>query len=135
MMAPCTSGHMCRVIAVTALLAGSLGAQASVRAAVSPTDRAITSRRATRIADSLLALMTLEEKLGQLTQAPTGDPIDSATERQIRAGQLGSVLGLWGADATHKAQRAAIEQSRLHIPLLFGFDVIHGMRTIYPVPL
>src|SRR5438067_304385 len=90
----------CRVAAVTALLAGSLGAQSGVRAgAVSPTDRAITSRRATRIADSLLALMTLEEKLGQLTQAPTGDPIDSATERQIRAGQLGSVLGLWGAEA------------------------------------
>jgi beta-glucosidase len=104
------------------------------------TDPAITSRRASRIADSVLALMTLEEKLGQITQSPTGGgqtgpAMDAGGEQQVREGKLGSFLGLWGADATRRAQRVAVEQSRLHIPLLFGFDVIHGMRTIYPVPL
>jgi beta-glucosidase len=106
----------------------------------SPTDTAITSRRATRIADSLLALMTLEEKLGQITQAPagwgqTGPSVDAGGEQQVREGKLGSFLSLWGADVTRRMQRIAVEQSRLHIPLIFGYDVIHGMRTIFPVPL
>ncbi|HMC54575.1 MAG TPA: beta-glucosidase BglX [Gemmatimonadaceae bacterium] len=104
----------------------------------SPTDTAITSRRATRIADSVLALMTLEEKLGQLTQAPsaygqTGPMADAGQESQIRAGQLGSMLGIFGAEATRRAQTVAVRESRLKIPLIFGHDVIHGMRTIFPV--
>jgi len=79
--------------------------------------------------------MTLDEKLGQLTQAPTGPTLSPDAEQQVRDGKLGSFLGIWGADNTRRAQRVAVEQSRLHIPLIFGFDVIHGMRTIYPVPL
>ncbi|MEX2153989.1 MAG: beta-glucosidase BglX [Gemmatimonadaceae bacterium] len=110
------------------------------RVATSPTDTAITSRRATRIADSVLALMTLEEKLGQLTQAPagwgqTGPTVDAAGEQLVREGKLGSILSLWGADVTRRMQRVAVEESRLRIPLIFGYDVIHGMRTIFPVPL
>ncbi|HJQ22189.1 MAG TPA: beta-glucosidase BglX [Gemmatimonadaceae bacterium] len=123
-----------RILIAAVIVPMALGAQRS------PTDTAITSRRANRIADSLLALMTLDEKLGQLTQMPsaygqTGPIADAAQESQIRAGQLGSMLGLFGAEATHNAQRVAVEQSRLHIPLIFGHDVIHGMRTIFPVPL
>ena len=84
--------------------------------------------------------MTLDEKLGQLTQTPagfdqTGPAVDAGGQQQVREGKLGSFLGLYGAEATRRMQRIAVEESRLHIPLLFGYDVIHGMRTIFPVPL
>ncbi len=100
----------------------------------------LISRRANRIADSLLALMTIDEKLGQLTQLPagsdqTGPTVDAGGLTQVRAGKLGAFLNLWGADVTRRFQRVAVEESRLHIPLLLGYDVIHGMRTIFPVPL
>ena len=100
----------------------------------------VTPQRATRIADSLLALMTLEEKLGQLTQAPagadqTGPTVDAGGQQLVREGKLGSFLNLYGADVTRRMQRVAVEESRLHIPLILGYDVIHGMRTIFPVPL
>src|SRR3954470_13336507 len=100
----------------------------------------VRTTRDARIADSLLALMTWEEKLGQLTQSPagygqTGPTVDAAGERDVREGRVGSFLSLYGAEVTKKMQRVAVEQSRLHIPLLFGYDVIHGMRTIFPIPL
>ena len=117
-----------------------LGISSLVAPLHAQTDTAITGRRATRIADSVLALMTLEEKLGQITQAPagwgqTGPTVDAGGEQQVREGKLGSFLSLWGAETTRRMQRIAVEQSRLKIPLIFGFDVIHGMRTIFPVPL
>jgi beta-glucosidase len=130
--------HICAAaIALLACVPSVVNAQAATK---SPTDTAITSRRATRIADSLLALMTLDEKLGQLTQAPvggdqTGPAVDAAGIQQIREGKLGNLLGLYGADATRRMQKVAVEETRLHIPLLLGDDVIHGMRTIFPVPL
>ncbi|MEO5816875.1 MAG: glycoside hydrolase family 3 N-terminal domain-containing protein, partial [Gemmatimonadaceae bacterium] len=98
------------------------------------------SKRANHIADSLLALMTVDEKLGQLTQLPagsdqTGPTVDAGGLAQVRAGKLGAFLNLWGADVTRRFQRVAVQESRLHIPLLLGYDVIHGMRTIFPVPL
>ncbi|HEU5401653.1 MAG TPA: glycoside hydrolase family 3 N-terminal domain-containing protein, partial [Terriglobales bacterium] len=82
--------------------------------------------------DDLVAQMTLEEKAGQLNQAPDASP---RTLELIRQGKVGSILGVLGANETNAAQRAAVEQSRLKIPLIFGFDVIHGYRTIFPVPL
>jgi beta-glucosidase len=96
--------------------------------------------RGAHLADSLLALMTLEEKLGQLAMAPaewnqTGPTTAAGGEDQVRKGRIGSFLGFWGAAATRRMQRVAVEQSRLHIPLLFGQDVIHGWRTVFPVPL
>ena len=102
--------------------------------------RAHAAEPASRLADSLLALMTLEEKLGQLTMAPaewnqTGPGAAAGGEQQVREGKIGSFLGLWGAAATRRMQRIAVEESRLHIPLLFGQDVIHGWRTVFPVPL
>ena len=92
------------------------------------------------MADSLLALMTFEEKLGQLTMAPaewnqTGPAAAAGGEDQVRKGQIGSFLSFWGAAATRRMQRIAVEQSRLRIPLLFSHDVIHGWRTVFPVPL
>jgi len=84
--------------------------------------------------------MTLDEKLGQLTQSPpqsgqTGPAAEAGTEAQIRAGKVGSFLSLSGADATRRLQEVAVQQSRLRIPLLFAADVIHGWRTVFPVGL
>src|SRR5690349_17864821 len=89
-----------------------------------------------RLVDSLLARMTLDEKLGQLNVI-AGDH-DTATAAQlllVRAGRVGGFLGVAGATATREAQRVAVEESRLKIPLLFGYDVIHGYRLIFPIPL
>jgi len=106
----------------------------------SPAQLTMIPPRASHIADSVLKLMTLDEKLGQITQSPagfgqTGPTVDAAGEQQVRKGQLGSFLGLYGVDVTRRMQKIAVEESRLHIPLIFGFDVIHGMRTIFPIPL
>ncbi|MGR4877565.1 beta-glucosidase BglX [Pseudoxanthomonas sp. LARHCG66] len=84
--------------------------------------------------------MTVEEKLGQLNQPPgvgnnTGPAAMAGSEDQIRRGEIGSYLGTQGAVLTCRLQRIAVEQSRLGIPLLFGYDVIHGHRTVFPVPL
>lgn len=90
--------------------------------------------------DSVLAKMTLEEKAGQLNQltglgAPTGPGGVPAGIAQIMRGDVGSFLNVIGRDTVLKLQRIAVEQSRTHIPLLFALDVIHGFRTIFPVPL
>ncbi len=96
--------------------------------------------REQRFVDSVLAGMTLEEKAGQLNQVsglgePTGPGGTPAGLEQIRSGAVGSFLNIVGADTVTRLQRIAVEQSRTHIPLLFGLDVIHGFRTIFPVPL
>jgi beta-glucosidase len=84
--------------------------------------------------------MTLAEKLGQLTMtaagyAVTGPVIAGDSTAAIRAGTIGSLLNLFGADRVHELQRLAVEESRLGIPLLFALDVIHGHRTLFPIPL
>ena len=90
--------------------------------------------------DSVLKLMTLDEKIGQMNQY-NGDwestgPItkDGDKQNQVRKGMLGSMLNVTGVDHTRTLQEMAM-QSRLKIPLLFGQDIIHGYRTIFPVPL
>jgi beta-glucosidase len=89
----------------------------------------------------LIDRMTLAEKLGQLTMtsasyAVTGPVIAGGDSTDsIRDGTLGNLLNLVGAKHVHELQRIAVEESRLGIPLLIGFDVIHGHRTIFPVPL
>src|SRR5687767_6963415 len=98
-----------------------------------------TPSRATRFVDSLVARMTLEEKLGQLTQLPgrwgdTGPTVPEGGEEEIRRGHVGSFLGVFGAAYTRRMQEIAL-QSRLKIPLLFAHDVIHGFRTIFPVSI
>lgn len=82
--------------------------------------------------DALLKQMTLEEKAGQLTQLAGKTP---ESLQAIRDGKVGSLLGVLGADNANEAQRAAVEHSRLKIPLILGFDVIHGYRTVFPVPI
>ena len=82
--------------------------------------------------DALLKQMTLEEKAGQLTQLAGKTP---ESLQAIREGKVGSLLGVLGAENANEAQRAAVEHSRLKIPLILGYDVIHGYRTVFPVPI
>ena len=90
-----------------------------------------------RRVDELLSQMTIEEKVGQLNQlfyfAQFMKP--EMIEPDIRAGKIGSLLFVTDPAIINRLQRVAVENSRLKIPLLFGFDVIHGFRTIFPVPL
>lgn len=89
--------------------------------------------------DKLLGEMTLEEKVGQLVHfadSSTGPGAPHADYReQIAQGNVGSLENITGAAETNALQKLAIEKSRLHIPLVFALDVIHGYRTIFPVPL
>ena len=82
--------------------------------------------------DDLLSQMTLEEKIAQMTQVCGGQISDNIAE-QIRNG-AGSMLNSVGAEADYY-QRIAVEESRLGIPMIFARDVIHGFRTIFPIPL
>src|SRR6266853_1546352 len=90
---------------------------------------------AERHIDSLLARMTLEEKLGQLNQLSVDNQPTAEQLALLRKGLVGSLFNLTGAAATRDAQRIAVMESRLRIPLIFGQDVIHGYRTIFPIPL
>jgi beta-glucosidase len=85
--------------------------------------------------DSLLARMTLEEKLGQLNLLSADGRASPAQMALVRAGKLGGLFNVIGAENTTPVQRIAVTESRLKIPLLFGLDVIHGYRTIFPIPL
>src|SRR5947208_8449878 len=85
--------------------------------------------------DSLLARVTLEEKLGQLNQLSVDNQPSTEQLELVRKGLVGSFLNLTGAAATRDAQHIAVTESRLRIPLIFGHDVIHGYRTIFPIPL
>ncbi len=90
--------------------------------------------------DTLLAAMTLEEKIGQLNMAAaghavTGPVLASGVIEGIRAGRIGSLLNIWGAREVCAVQKIAVEKTRLGIPLLIGFDVLHGHKTLFPIPL
>jgi beta-glucosidase len=89
---------------------------------------------------NLMKKMTLEEKIGQLNLvtpggAVTGAVVSKDVDDKIRKGQVGGLFGITGPDKIRRAQEIAVNNSRLHIPLLFGLDVIHGHRTIFPIPL
>ena len=93
-----------------------------------------------RSVDSLLSMMTLEEKCGQLNQIPANwkDGVSYLTDEgkeMVRRGQVGSLLNAAGASSIREIQRLTVEESRLGIPLIIGVDIIHGSRTIFPVPL
>jgi beta-glucosidase len=88
-----------------------------------------------RIAD-LLGRMTLEEKIGQMSQASSlRSPQSDRTREEIRKGRYGSYLNAGSPADRAEAQHIATTESRLGIPLIFGRDVIHGYRTIFPIPL
>ncbi len=124
-------------------------------ARVPPSNPQLASPAIERKVDALLKQMTLEEKIGQLVQYsateahPATAPGNTTTALNVnppapggvdsyvlaQKGELGSMLNTVGQGLTNHFQHAAVDNSRLHIPLIFGADVIHGFRTIFPVPL
>ncbi|GAA4181877.1 beta-glucosidase BglX [Sphingobacterium ginsenosidimutans] len=90
--------------------------------------------------DQLMAKMTVEEKIGQLNlvtggEATTGTTVSTDVEAKIRNGQIGGIFSMSTPSKIRKTQEIAIKQSRLRIPIIFGMDVIHGYRTVFPIPL
>ncbi|MEQ8576952.1 MAG: glycoside hydrolase family 3 N-terminal domain-containing protein, partial [Fulvivirga sp.] len=90
--------------------------------------------------DSLLSVMTLEEKIGQLNLPSAGDITtglanNTGIATKIKEGKVGGLFNIRGLDKIRKAQQVAVEESRLGIPLIFAMDVIHGYKTTFPIPL
>ena len=90
--------------------------------------------------DSLMSLMTLQEKIGQTVMYgggwdKTGSTVDDNYVQYIKEGNVGAMLNVYTAKATRELQEIAVKETRLGIPLLFGYDVIHGHRTIFPINL
>jgi beta-glucosidase len=90
--------------------------------------------------DNLMKKMTLEEKLGQLNLPAAGDITTGQAgntdfAKKIREGKVGGLFNIKGVEKIREVQKLAVEESRLKIPLLFGMDVIHGYKTVFPIPL
>ena len=100
---------------------------------------AVDKAKMNQFVDNLMSQMTLQEKIGQLNLPVTGEIITGTAKSsdiagKIKAGQVGGLFNLKGVDKIKEVQRIAVEQSRLHIPLIFGMDVIHGYETVFPIP-
>ncbi|HXM11281.1 MAG TPA: glycoside hydrolase family 3 N-terminal domain-containing protein [Terriglobales bacterium] len=125
----------------TVVVSASLWAQVptSVSTAVSSATGIADPKLDARV-EAVLRSMTLEEKVGQLVQYSAGQATGPGTGRSdykdmIAQGQIGSLLNVRDTPLINEYQRIAVEKSRMHIPLLFGLDVIHGFRTEFPIPL
>ena len=111
------------------LASAHLDAQTSTQSPSISADESVRAR-----ADALLSQMTVAEKIGQMSQQfDLGDSTD--LQERVRSGAIGSLLFVTDPKIINAYQHTAVEQSRLHIPLIFGFDVIHGFHTIFPVPI
>jgi beta-glucosidase len=89
---------------------------------------------------NLMSKMTVDEKIGQLNLvtpggAVTGSVVSKDVDEKIRQGKVGGLFGITGPEKVRQAQEIAVNHTRLHIPLLFGLDVIHGLQTVFPIPL
>ncbi len=106
-----------------------------------PPKEEASSREMNSYVSGLMAKMTIEEKIGQLNLItpgggiPTGAAVSTDVESKIKAGQVGGIFGVTGPEKVRQAQQLAVDESRLGIPMLFGLDVIHGYKTIFPIPL
>jgi beta-glucosidase len=124
------------VFCCTALMLSSV----SFCPAQTPSNAQLAEKKLNVRVDALLRQMTLQEKIGQLTQYSAGAPTGPGTGRDDEAtmvakGEVGSLLNAVGAEKANRYQHIAMEKTRLHIPLIFGYDVIHGQHTTFPVPL
>jgi len=122
------------------LSAASTSAQMALSGASNEQVSGIANSALDARVDSLLARMTVEEKVGQLVQYSAGQPTGPGTGRtdyedMIAHGQIGSLFNVVDPHEINKYQKIAMEKSRLHIPVLFGLDVIHGFKTEFPIPL
>ncbi len=104
------------------------------------TSSAQTNQNMDKFIDQLMAKMTVEEKIGQLNlvtggEATTGTTVSTDVESKIKNGQIGGIFSMSTPAKIRKTQEIAIKQSRLKIPIIFGMDVIHGYRTVFPIPL
>src|SRR4051794_27380263 len=119
------------IVGVVAVIAGAAvaGTRSADEAALQPA-RTAADRGIERKVDALLAKMTLQEKLQQLQLLSDGQ----ITDEDARAG-VGGVFSLTDPAKINHFQQVAVKESRLHIPILFAFDTIHGYRTIFPIPL
>jgi beta-glucosidase len=127
-----------RVCPSSGALIASIGVLLAMTGVTAAQTVPLTHDDAHRRAEGLLKQMTVEEKAGQLNQASGIVMPGLATEKPDAAivkGQVGSVLWQFEVKDLNRLQHLAVEKSRLHIPLIIGFDVIHGYRTIFPVPL
>jgi beta-glucosidase len=125
------------VLLCTVACFSSLSAQAT---APSAGNAAVADPKFDARIESLLKSMTLDEKIGQLVQYSAGQATGPGTGRtdykdMIARGQIGSLFNVIETPLLNDYQRIAVEKSRLHIPILFGLDVIHGFRTEFPIPL
>jgi beta-glucosidase len=117
-------------------------ALASAQPSTAP-NRQLASKQLNERVEALLKKMTLDEKIGQLTQSSAGNPSNPIgpagstlqMDQMVERGEVGAMLNVVGADRTNHYQHIAVEKSPLHIPVIFGLDVLHGHRTIFPVPL
>lgn len=121
-----------KVLAIVALIMASTS--------VAPAQKRFDEQEMKVKIDSLLSIMTLEEKIGQLTLYTsdydvTGPTIREGYKEDIKQGKVGAIFNAFGAEYTRMLQEMAVEETRLGIPLLFGYDVIHGHKTIFPIPL
>jgi beta-glucosidase len=128
-----------RLLLPLLLAAGFVSLSCTAQTAPAPNPQ-LASRELNDRVESLLKKMTLEEKVGQLVQYSAGyatgpNASNLKYDELVTKGQVGSMLNVVGAEATNHYQHVAMEKSRLHIPILFGLDVIHGHRTTFPVPL
>lgn len=125
--------HFLLVSICLAPVAGETQSQSNPYSIAQPNDQKVRERAA-----ALLRQMTVEEKAGQLNQASgvtVKGAIKEVSDEDVARGRVGSILWLVDVKEINRLQHVAVDQSRLHIPLLVGFDVIHGYRTVFPVPL
>jgi len=126
------------LLCVTAVF--SIGCSVAVTFAQAAPNSQLASKELNARVEKLLKQMTLEEKIGQTVQYAAGFATGPAGakvsyDELTQQGKIGSMLNVYGADKTNHYQHIAMEKARLHIPILFGQDVIHGMHTTFPVPL
>ncbi len=115
-------------------------AEENAAVAVPPPNAQLAAPALNARVDNLLSRMSLQDKIGQLAQYDAGTMTGPGTarsdyEERVAEGQVGSLFNVVGAKLTNRYQRIAVEKSPLHIPIIFGFDVIHGEHTTFPVPL
>src|SRR5258706_14437130 len=96
--------------------------------------------RMNRKVDSLLSLMTIEEKIGQLNLPSAGDFVTGQAQnsdigKKVEKGLVGGLFNIKSIPKIREFQKLAVEKSRLKIPLIFGMDIIHGYETVFPIPL